>query len=115
MPGPWGQYTPALVEPPAGSDVIPEWAFFYGVAARMGLQLEFGPTDFGGGQGPPSRWTWSTRLTRTSCLEILLPGSRIPLDEVKAHPHGMSRVDDDRRPAQGGRATKAGSTSRTSS
>ena len=37
LPKPWAQYTPAIVDPPAGSDVIPEWEFFYGLAQRMGL------------------------------------------------------------------------------
>jgi anaerobic selenocysteine-containing dehydrogenase len=93
MPGPWGQYTPALVEPPAGSDVIPEWAFFHGVAARMGLQLEFGPTDFGSGQGSTRPLDMTQRPDADDLLAILCEGSRIPLDEVKAHPHGISRLD----------------------
>ena len=94
MPGPWGQYTPALVAPPEGSDVIPEWAFFHGVAARMGLQLEFGATDFGGGQGPTKVLDMQDRPDADDLLEILCDGARIPLAEVKAHPHGISRPDD---------------------
>ena len=93
MTGPWGQYTPALVEPPAGSDVIPEWEFFYGIARRMGLQLEFGPTDFGGGQGVTVPLDMETTPDADDLLEILTTGSRIPLDEVKAHPGGLSKVD----------------------
>ncbi len=93
MPGPWGQYTPALVEPPAGSDVIPEWEFFYGVAARMGLQIEFGPTDFGGGQGVTTTLDMEHTPDADELLEILCTDSRIPLDEVKAHPNGVSSLD----------------------
>jgi anaerobic selenocysteine-containing dehydrogenase len=95
MPGPWGQYTPALVDPPPGSDVITEWEFFFGLAARIGLELEFGPTTF---NGKRSR-TRPLDMTRTpDCerlLEMLCDGSRIPLDEVRAHPHGLSRADEE--------------------
>ncbi len=39
LPEPYAQYAPALVEPPAGSDVIEEWEFFYGLARELGLPL----------------------------------------------------------------------------
>ena len=42
-PEPYAQYAPAVVEPPAGSDVIEEWELFYGLAQRMGLQLDGSP------------------------------------------------------------------------
>ena len=29
-----------MVDPPEGSEVIEEWEFFYGLAQRMGLQLD---------------------------------------------------------------------------
>ena len=51
LPKPWAQYTPAIVDPPEGSDVIPEWEFFYGLAQRMGLALEVRPVDFNGPTG----------------------------------------------------------------
>jgi len=34
-PAPYGQYTPAIVEPPPGADLIEEWEFFYGLAERI--------------------------------------------------------------------------------
>ena len=76
--GPWAQYTPALVEPPAGSDVIPEWEFFYGVAARMGLQTRVRPIDFGGGQGVTTTLDMEHTPTPTSCSRSSAPtpGSR---------------------------------------
>ena len=43
---PYAQYTPALVEPPAGSDLIDDWEFFYGLAQRMDLSLVVRPREF---------------------------------------------------------------------
>ena len=40
---PYAQYTPAIVDPPAGSDVLEEWEFFYGLARRMGFPLRLFP------------------------------------------------------------------------
>jgi anaerobic selenocysteine-containing dehydrogenase len=88
---PYAQYTPAIVDPPAGSDVIEEWEFFYGMAQRMGLPLAV-----------ESAWSWGpdfeaparTELdmenppTTDELFEMLTKGSRIPLAEVKRHPHG---------------------------
>lgn len=36
---PYGQYCEPLVSPPAGSDVIDDWTFFYGIGQRLGLPL----------------------------------------------------------------------------
>jgi len=33
----YGQYTPAIVAPPAGSQVVEEWEVFYGLCRRLGL------------------------------------------------------------------------------
>jgi anaerobic selenocysteine-containing dehydrogenase len=82
-----GQYTPAVVEPPDGSDVIEEWKFIYGIAQRMGLSLTLQPLI-------PDPAIMSTELDMVTppstdrLLELTSIGSRIPLDEVKRHPHG---------------------------
>jgi anaerobic selenocysteine-containing dehydrogenase len=96
MPGPWGQYTPALVDPPEGSDVITEWEFFFGLAARMGLQLEFGPTSFNGKRSRTRPLDMTHVPDSEQLLEYLCEGSRIPLAEVRAHPHGISKLDRNR-------------------
>ena len=38
-PAPYAQYAETVVDPPAGSEVIEEWEFFYGLGQRMGLGL----------------------------------------------------------------------------
>jgi anaerobic selenocysteine-containing dehydrogenase len=90
-PAPYAQYAPRLVEPPAGSDLIEEWQFFYGLAQRLDLQLSlyvanvWGPRD-----ARPYRVSLDMREAPTTeeLLEHLTHGSRIPLAEVKRHPHG---------------------------
>lgn len=77
-PEPYAQYTPVVVEPPAGADVIEEWEFFYGLAQRMGLELNVEGTDVDMVEAP----------TSDEVLEMLARGSRVPLSQVKKHPLG---------------------------
>lgn len=89
---PWGQYTPAVAQVPAGSDLIDDGAFFFGLAQRMGLQLEWVNLR---GKGPHlesptevvpldmSRVPSTDELIELSCKD-----SRVPLEEVKSHPNG---------------------------
>ena len=78
FPAPYAQYAPAIVELPEGSDLLEEWEMFYGLAQRMGLQLDiFGqPIDM------------VNKPTTDDLLELASTGSRIPLSEVKAVPGG---------------------------
>lgn len=91
-PEPFGLYAPALLDPPPGSDLIEEWQLLFGLAKRLGLGLTL---NF------PNRVPGATREYRKAVhldmerdwstddiLEILCQGSRIPLSEVKRHPHG---------------------------
>jgi anaerobic selenocysteine-containing dehydrogenase len=86
----YGQYTPAIVEPPPGSDVIQEWELFYGLAQRMGLELDLpDPRAFGSSAGTGRlRLDMRVRPSTDDLIELLTAGSRIPLDEVRRHPHG---------------------------
>ena len=77
-PDPYAQYAPVVVEPPAGSEVIEEWELFYGLAQRLGLQLRFAGVDLDM-EHPP---------TSDELLEVMTRTARIPLAEVKRHPHG---------------------------
>jgi anaerobic selenocysteine-containing dehydrogenase len=85
FPVPYAQYAPAILPPPEGSDVIEEWELFYGLAQRMGLQLDlFGqPIDM------------VHKPTTDDLLEMAAKGSRIPLSEVKAQPGGRLFPGDD--------------------
>jgi anaerobic selenocysteine-containing dehydrogenase len=94
IPAPYAQYVPRLVDPPAGSDLIEEWQFFLGLAKRMDLELWF-INFFGGGGGrfmesPPivCNFNGDTEITTEELFEKMCETSRIPLDEVRSHPHG---------------------------
>lgn len=89
---PWAQYTAALAERPSGSDLLDDGTFFFKLAQRMGLQLDWVNTA---GQGPnlegPSQvvhMDMSRVPTSEDMVALACMGSRVPLDEVKLHPHG---------------------------
>jgi anaerobic selenocysteine-containing dehydrogenase len=89
---PWAQYTPAVAQMPAGSDLIDDGAFFFGLAQRMGLQLDWINMR---GQGLNLESPTQTvpldmsRLPDTEEMIVLAcSGSRVPLEEVKSRPHG---------------------------
>jgi len=89
---PYAQYAPAITTPPADSDVIEEWEFFYGLAQRMGLPLTCYPIRPETGvlreRRDPIVLDMERKPTTDELIEALMAGSRVPLSEVKQHPHG---------------------------
>jgi hypothetical protein len=90
---PYAQYTPALVDPPAGSDLIEDWQLYYRVAQRLGLSLNvvnvFG--RMGAHLEAPIQVVpldMEHEPTTDDLYEIMCRGSHVPLDEVKRYPHG---------------------------
>jgi anaerobic selenocysteine-containing dehydrogenase len=77
-PEPYAQYQPALIEPPAESDVLEDWRIFYELGCHMGLSLAF--------RGNPFDMTHPP--TTDQLLEAFVAKSRVPLDEIKQYPHG---------------------------
>ncbi|MAG32143.1 MAG: molybdopterin dinucleotide-binding protein [Deltaproteobacteria bacterium] len=75
---PYAQYAEKVVDPPAGSEVIEEWEFFYGLGQRMGLQLDVRSQAL----------DMENKPTGEEIIELLCTGSRIPLEEVKRYPYG---------------------------
>ncbi len=96
-PEPYAQYTPALVAPPAGSDVIEEWEFFYGLAKRMGFPLVCYPIRPETGvlreSREPVTFDMESKPDTDWVLEAITNHARIPLEEIARHPHG--RIYDD--------------------
>lgn len=90
-PVPYAQYSPAIVDPPAGSDVIEEWEFFYGLAQRMGLSLTLAATHEWGPDAENPLLTeldMKTKPTNDELFEALTRGSRVPFSEVRKYPEG---------------------------
>lgn len=90
---PYAQYAAAVVEPPAGSETIESWEFFYELAKRLGKQI----TYFGNAAGTGQHWDkppvpfvlpLDRRPTTEEMFEAMCAGSRVPLAEVKHHVHG---------------------------
>jgi anaerobic selenocysteine-containing dehydrogenase len=81
---PFGSAQPALVEPPAGSDVIDAWRLYYRIAQHLGLQLECGgmfatelsPVDMA--NEPSTEHIHAT----------MAAGSAIPLERLAQYPDG---------------------------
>jgi anaerobic selenocysteine-containing dehydrogenase len=84
---PFSQYVPALTEPPAGSEVVPDWKFYFALAREMGLQLEVNSIAW---VNPADQIANAHKLdmahdyTSDELLELLYQGSPVPLSTVKA-------------------------------
>ena len=109
---PWAQYTPRIVPPPEGSDVIEDWVFFHGLAKRMGIELQV-VNFFGAGQHIESPMeTFSIDLENPPTTEEIFAqitqSARIPLEEVKRHPHGrvFDEIDERVQPREEGNADR---------
>lgn len=110
--GPYGRYSPAIVDPPAGSDVIADWELYYGLARRMGLQLTV-TTSFGKGphaDAPPQRdpIDMETKPSTDDLLRLTHRNARIPLERVRQFPHGhlFEEVDERVKPKRAGATGK---------
>jgi len=85
----YGQYTPAIVPPPKGSQVVEEWEVFYGLCRRLGV-----PFTLHGLNGTHFSADMIQKPTTDDLLEQFMAGSRIPLEELKKHPHGAIFPDE---------------------
>ncbi len=78
---PFAHYTSAMVNPPDG--VRPEWEFFWGLAKRLGKQLNLagGPIDM------------ETKPSGDELLDLITKGSRVHLDEIRSKDGGSPFED----------------------
>jgi anaerobic selenocysteine-containing dehydrogenase len=84
-PRPYAHYTPAVVDPPAGSDVVEDWEVFYELGRHMGLPLVVRPM-FPAPDGTVETLTLdgTHKPTLDELLDHLYRNARVPLDEVRA-------------------------------
>ncbi|HEX3930511.1 MAG TPA: molybdopterin-dependent oxidoreductase [Nocardioides sp.] len=85
----YAQYSPAVVDRPADSDLIEDWEFFYGLMVRMGFPVRFRPAG-----AQVAELTLTSKPTTDELLELATNGSRVPLSVVKTHPGGDLYLDD---------------------
>lgn len=78
FPESWTGYSPAILKPPKGSDVIEEWYFFWAIARRLGKSLNYCGVEL----------SQDTPPTTDELLAIRCQHPLAPLDEIKRHPSG---------------------------
>jgi anaerobic selenocysteine-containing dehydrogenase len=79
----YAHYSEPVVDPPAGSEVIEDWELFYGLAQRMHRDLRI--TNQAGESAPLDM---SHPPEPDELVALVYAGSRVPLEEIKAHPGG---------------------------
>jgi anaerobic selenocysteine-containing dehydrogenase len=75
----WAQYTPALISPPAGSEVCDDWYPYWSIAKRLGFPINY----LGKGELPMDK-----APTTDDLLALRLKGARVSLEELKTYPSG---------------------------
>jgi anaerobic selenocysteine-containing dehydrogenase len=83
FPRPYTRYTPALVDPPAGSELCDEWRAMWEIARRAGRSVTFKGRPLDMARAPDE----------DTLIEATLAGAPVSLDEVKRHPHGYFHPD----------------------
>ncbi|MFK7897801.1 MAG: molybdopterin-dependent oxidoreductase [Myxococcota bacterium] len=93
---PYGQYVPPIVEPPEGADLLEDWEFFYGLAQRMGLELDVqaGVFPIMGTKTPSTPLDMKTPPSSEEMLDLVSKGSRIPLERLRAEPGKVLFTDE---------------------
>lgn len=80
----YAQYSPKVVDPPVGSDLLEDWEIYFELARRLDLQI----TLRGQGAVGDHIFDMERRPTTGEMIELVARGSRVPLNEVKQHPEG---------------------------
>lgn len=90
---PYAAYTPAIVDPPADSDLLEDWEVFWELAQRLGLKI---PVTQRFGNGPqaehaPVMFELDPAGPKPNTEQIIDSAhriSRVPIDVVRQYPHG---------------------------
>lgn len=85
----YAQFSPALVEPPEDAEVIEQWELLWGIAERLGLQIDL-PCGFNEAlaQGKSVPLDMSAKPRSEDLLDLLFADTRVPLSEIQGHSHG---------------------------
>jgi anaerobic selenocysteine-containing dehydrogenase len=82
----YAQYSPKIVDPPAGSDLMEDWEIYFELARRLGLGMKLHGQP--GTAAQDHVFDMTRRPTPGEMIELMARGSRVPLAEVKRHPSG---------------------------
>jgi len=82
---PFAHYQPAVLDPPPGSDLLEAWQIYYRIARKLGLELQM--FSFGNSTEPVPI-DMASEPTSEELFEMICVNSAIPLEQVKAMPHG---------------------------
>ncbi len=83
---PYAQWSEPLVSPPAGSDVLDEWAVFHGLADRLAVPLTIKPStllDPAAAAQAATTVPPGTALDPLKVWDMVLKASPVPFDEVR--------------------------------
>lgn len=85
----YGQYVPAIIDPPEGSDLLEDWEFFYGMAQHMGLQLTLkaGTFPIVGTVTPETKMDMINKPDTEQVLDMVTKDSWVPLEELRSNPN----------------------------
>lgn len=78
FPLPYAQYTPALVPPPAGSDVADDWYVFWALAKRLGAPITYFGTPMEMQEAPVTE----------DLLAMITANARVPFDTIRRQREG---------------------------
>ncbi|UZK67304.1 molybdopterin-containing oxidoreductase family protein [Sphingomonas sp. M1-B02] len=81
---PYGAYRPAVIDPPAGADVIDVWRLYYRLGQRFGLPLSLAALR----SADTVPLDMEREPTTEQVFEALCTNSAVPLSEVAKHPDG---------------------------
>jgi anaerobic selenocysteine-containing dehydrogenase len=85
---PYAAYQPAVIDPPAESDLLESWQIYFRIAQRLGLTLEVVDFMTGGAGSTPPKMDMSREPTTDEVYQLMCAGSVIPLSRVMQYPHG---------------------------
>lgn len=84
-PGAWAQFTPAIIAPPADSEVVDDWYVFWALAKRLGVKIKFAGKHELDNDTPPST---------EELIAIMLEQSQTTLEELRTYPSGRQFPQD---------------------
>ena len=112
----YAQYAPAVVDPPAGAEVVENWELLYRLGQAMGLEFALyrGLGELGS-VGDPVLIEMTGDPDFDALMDLIHSGSRVPLDTVKATAGGAlypTRRSSSRRRPMAGRDDSTSATTR---